>query len=726
MDILCNLCQNLDLECYFDSESPPPKLTLGYYEQICFRAKSCSFCAEIVGLVNDSHNKQVTTKKQHYPCVLSSGLRYFDYLATCGYTGAYIDEMMEKTKSNTMDAPVTQERAIIFDLPSLPLRLYRLYEKSTPVRPQLLRERLVTSPKLDTTLFKHWYHTCQTYHGSDCSQTAWLSPREPEKLRLIDVRISSVVHAPSDCTYAALSYVWGGPQFVVNEAQMRNLPFRLPQPPVLGRTIADAITLCLEMGIDYLWVDALCITQDPPVNDDKSFQLQQMDRVYRSACLTICATSSTSAKEGIPELHARDPFQKTVSFKGKSYAVEGSTLEDDVDFSPWNWRGWTYQERVLSRRLLIITKKQTYWVCQCDTWAESTLSEPVDGSIRHQGISKVKACSPPGRRYSFGQFATVGAAGYDAEDLMFATYDSLVREYTIRSMGDARDGINAIQGILNLVKDDGACRGVTFIHGLPVQSFDLALNWKAMKGSYGSSSMTDSNGLPSWSWASWFHDTGPGAYHDPVDFMDTSNIDGAIAWFTLDQDGTSRLLLSRALGRSDVVCGLPSDSDVLCPPSVPPTHIQQSGFYLHFLSTIAHFSLGRKIPWEEDLRPTSQSLPEPIQPCVRHWATNHTVEILGSTGTCVGQIILSDSDYVRLLHGKLEFVFLAYAAGFDAMADAADFDDMLPSSKHCSVVSCMLVRRDERTGFVKRISVGKVLRSVWEKAELKSEWIVLG
>ncbi|KAF2131815.1 HET-domain-containing protein [Dothidotthia symphoricarpi CBS 119687] len=633
--------------------------------------------------------------------------------------------MREKIDRKKTGVPVTQESAVILRLPTGPRRLCRLYDDSLPLRPQLLRERRVVSQKLDTNLFMHWLHTCYKFHGSDCNQAAWLSPKKPEKLRLIDVHTLSVIHAPFNCTYAALSYVWGGPQFVVNEAQMHKLPFRLPQSPILGRTIEDAISLCRQIGINYLWVDALCIIQDPPVNDDKSFQLQQMDRVYRSACLTICAASSSSANHGIPELHARSSFQKIFSFKGKSYAVEGEDIEHDVDFTPWNWRCWTFQERILSRRLLIITPKQTYWVCQCDTWTESTLSEPTDKNMRHQMISDTKILLPPGRTYSFGQNLTVGAGGQTDMDLAFATYDGLVRGYTPRSLGYPRDGVNAIQGILNLIVESGACRGITFIHGLPVEQLDLALNWKALSGTHGNSSIANSTGLPTWSWGAWFCNNAPGVYYDPADFLDISFVQGAISWYSLTIDGTSKLLPTSVSPTPEKVCGLPSGLDVSCPPMVSASHIDQDGFYLHCLTTLATFSLGAQLQWDETIRPMAQDLPKTIQPFVHSWTTNHTYQILDCCGSCVGQIILSDSDMPYIMNEVSEFAFLAYTRQFDSFTNTLDLDELRSSLNGYHVVSCILIRRDKATGFARRHAIGKVLRKAWELADLKTEWLVL-
>ena len=104
------------------------------------------------------------------------------------------------------------------------------------------------------------------------------------------MRTNSVILAPAGYRFAALSYLWGGSQYIVSDNEMRNLPFQLPHAPVLSQTIVNAMSLCEQLDIGYLWVDALCITQGPTVNPDKAFQLQQMDCIYRSAVLTICET----------------------------------------------------------------------------------------------------------------------------------------------------------------------------------------------------------------------------------------------------------------------------------------------------------------------------------------------------------------------------------------------------------------------------------------------------
>jgi hypothetical protein len=98
----------------------------------------------------------------------------------------------------------------------------------------------------------------------------------------------------------------------------------------------------------------------------------------------------------------------------------------------------------------------------------------MDNTTMHQIKSQYGVVSPLQRSYSFGQTATIeGVTNH--RDLIFATYEALMQEYTRRSLGSPSDRLKAIKGFLNLITKNGLCRGVRFIHGLPAERFDLAL-----------------------------------------------------------------------------------------------------------------------------------------------------------------------------------------------------------------------------------------------------------
>src|ERR1700731_3493691 len=98
------------------------------------------------------------------------------------------------------------------------------------------------------------------------------------------------VESPESFNYATLSYVWGSPE---DQLRLRRQdveprdecpsPWKYPEIPygLIPRTVRDAMSVATEMGLDYLWVDALCIVQDDQV--DLEVQIGSMAQIYNNA-----------------------------------------------------------------------------------------------------------------------------------------------------------------------------------------------------------------------------------------------------------------------------------------------------------------------------------------------------------------------------------------------------------------------------------------------------------
>jgi hypothetical protein len=94
------------------------------------------------------------------------------------------------------------------------------------------------------SLVEGWLTECNSLHKA-CKPT----PRALVKaLRVIDCENRQVVEAPPECSFVALSYVWG----------------RLPQSShildllaidCLPRTIRDSIEVTIKLGYRFLWID---------------------------------------------------------------------------------------------------------------------------------------------------------------------------------------------------------------------------------------------------------------------------------------------------------------------------------------------------------------------------------------------------------------------------------------------------------------------------------------
>lgn len=194
-------------------------------------------------------------------------------------------------------------------------------------------------------------------------------------------------HVPTNVDYAILSYCWGGPQsLMLTRSILESLHDSIPVTQ-LGQTIQDAITVCNELNIPYLWIDALCILQDS--NEDRQHELSMMSTYYQDGVLTICAASAKSSTEGFLSSkehneYAVGPFQMTFEEgQKKAFSAGFSTkelqgmaghptfnevqlfkLRDERPTEPIARRAWTFQEAILSTRLLIFASHQVYWCCR--------------------------------------------------------------------------------------------------------------------------------------------------------------------------------------------------------------------------------------------------------------------------------------------------------------------------------------------------------------------------
>ncbi|KAM7210917.1 HET domain containing protein [Rhypophila decipiens] len=116
---------------------------------------------------------------------------------------------------------------------------------------------------------------------------------------------------------------------------------------ILPRSLQDAVFLTRNLGLRYLWIDALCIVQDSREYMEK--ELKIMAQTYRNATITISAATASSVHDGFLQTRRPKP-SKCPRFK-LPFLQERIPYNACAD--PINQRAWTLQERLLSQRLLI-------------------------------------------------------------------------------------------------------------------------------------------------------------------------------------------------------------------------------------------------------------------------------------------------------------------------------------------------------------------------------------
>ncbi|KAK5701134.1 hypothetical protein LTR17_022856 [Elasticomyces elasticus] len=613
-----------------------------------------------------------------------------------------------------------------------PLHILPLFDPSKNRLTQQYYARPLKHEHVDYDLIRKWLDLCRSFHGQRCSEPSYFRLEKPRNFRVIDIETRSVVEAPSGCQYATLSYVWGGPQLVASANDLARLPWFLPSPSALSETINDSITVASQLGIRYLWVDALCIVQTPTVNGDKSAQVSQMDRIYGSAVLCIMAAGSESALTGIPGVEHRRSNQlnqKTCDVGGLELTLCQPSLPEDVDSLPWNKRGWTYQERLLSNRALIIGQNQAWWVCQCDVWCESIVAETPVNELGEPMVARppVDSSRPPERPYTVGLDAYTTYDRKDEKNLLKG-YLTLVSLYSQRQLGRPADGMNAVAGVFNVLAKSYSQFFSHLHHGLPDICFDFALLWSTHFDWQRPKSWDGQQKLPSWTWTGWFGgNDGYVEWNESLHWSGRPSVWSAVAWHVVDEHGHSQRIArvtnqithqhDSDASKSQTPCGLTDETTLDMPPTVPLDQLEEGGgYYLHFLSTTTRsFHVGKQRQWDGKHDDQRSFATQPFELCTGDGAAVGTISLVPENGTELQE------------HGRtVELVFLSYTNSFEftprwanVMASDAKTPGMWP------VVNAMWIRR-VANGIVERIQIARVTSKAWLAAERTTEWILLG
>jgi hypothetical protein len=363
------------------------------------------------------------------------------------------------------------------------------------------------SAKVDFAAIKAWLECCKTLHRSLCKP----ENNTVRPLRLIDCNTfpPSLVLAPRSGPYLALSYTWGskGYKYPTNTTDAV-----ISCPP---RTISDAITVTRELGFRFLWVDGYCI--DQAGGEEKQAQIDIMDKIYGGAELTIVAAAGSHNDHGLPGIstdrHANQPQESNpVVHLGdiQLVRIDGSPREL-IKSGTWSTRAWTYQEAILSQRLLYFTEREVYFECH-----SMQTREAIGGDLRSLHCKQGKMYAQLNSGLFLGRMSCPSSYIKAPHKYLMRFYE-LIRQYTARAMSCEEDSLRAAAGVMKYVE-----KGKVSVHqlaGVPFlfragsadeahRSFLVSLLWVHQKTFPPREKAplphpTRRYHLPSWSWAGW-------------------------------------------------------------------------------------------------------------------------------------------------------------------------------------------------------------------------------
>lgn len=246
--------------------------------------------------------------------------------------------------------------------------------------------------------------------------------------------------------------------------------------------------------------------------------IDQVDLIYHGAEVTIVAAAGRNEHYGLPGVgvQPRTIHQEILKLDSCTIVTTGPDPVHHVrEKSRWWTRGWTFQEGLLSRRLLIFTEHQTFFECNSTSWMEEIGG--LELAPNHDEFDWTPWKAPPSlfRRL----LPDPERQHHDATRTETFFYEAfyIIMEYTSRELSFDLDSLNGIVGCLHFMQRIEPA--VRHISGLPCltaeEPEDADLVTKCLFFSlcwYHDAGIKPRRraGFPSWTWAGWA---------GPVDWM---------------------------------------------------------------------------------------------------------------------------------------------------------------------------------------------------------------
>jgi hypothetical protein len=346
---------------------------------------------------------------------------------------------------------------------------------------------------------------CETEHS--CG----LSIVPPLPTRILEIRddggkynVRLVVPCGRHAQYVTLSHCWGeGSLLTTTDSTLEERLFGIPWP-LLPQTFRDAAYITHRLGYQYLWIDALCILQGNAI--DWQLESSKMNSVYENCSLMISADHARNGNGGCFS-NGVPPSWESVLRNGGSmgYYVRrtkvhaglySTTVSGGSDEAPLSKRGWAFQERALSPRILHYSTDELIWECNktinCQCGALNGISS-TDSTIKMHlaNIEKADSCIIHGK---------------------VRLWHAIASEYSSRALTNPEDRLVALSGLAKRFQTcnyrasvegrDSAfsrCDLGQYLAGLWSKTLNMGLMWSSTQPVKGTRTPYVA---PSWSWAS--------------------------------------------------------------------------------------------------------------------------------------------------------------------------------------------------------------------------------
>ncbi|PVH92004.1 HET-domain-containing protein [Periconia macrospinosa] len=384
-------------------------------------------------------------------------------------------------------------------------------------RDKALKEKIVTrfvedDPGSDSAfaLAESWISDCMANHDHCLNNQDVELPS-----RVLDIseyktsgRASLFLADGLKSRYVALSHCWGGHSprdGLIRKCRTDNYEelragFLVSALP---RTFQDAILVADRLGVQYLWIDSLCIVQDS--HSDWSHESGLMSRVYGSSYVTIYASAAPNSDAGFLKSRPRDRHVRTKLCRIPNSLDHWIWVQwpgsergrDDYELVGQLWhRSWAFQELVLPPRVLEFGPVGMGLGCNAQRYEEISLRNAGGTHDGYKELLWIMALPDIISSPSLEHDCFSGGFG-SSKKTVYKRWYELVEGFAGRELTKETDKLPAIAGIADKIRQITDKFGDLYMAGLWKNDLATGLCWGVSTRRLPSRYIA-----PSWSWAS--------------------------------------------------------------------------------------------------------------------------------------------------------------------------------------------------------------------------------
>ena len=343
----------------------------------------------------------------------------------------------------------------------------------------------------------HWLRQCELTHTKCRERKQQQMWKLPTRLLYIPasggnntVCLREADDIPPQSRYMTLSHRWGN---AVGQKRLLAAEYAscVSGMPVDGlpQTFRDAVALARILGVEYLWIDSLCIIQDS--HEDWARECSRMTDVYIGSFVNVAANDSANSDGGL--FRKRDPLAVTPLWAPLTFAPTQWEGEPFILFpysmghgalyhAPLSSRAWVVQEQLLAPRTIHFLRHKVVWQCTSLYASESD----TEGRVEEGHWSPVRNWAVREPKFPHAS--------------CLERWTNAIELYTRGNLTHESDKLVAISGIARYLQEiSWQDDSLQYYAGLWSYQFEEQLLWFAA----GDGHRTTAYQAPSWSWASY-------------------------------------------------------------------------------------------------------------------------------------------------------------------------------------------------------------------------------